>query len=47
MLSDRKALLAVQKRLRAEGHAFGSLVEEIVMSSQFQNKRIGEDTQDR
>jgi hypothetical protein len=29
----------MQKRLAAEGHAFGSLVEAIVMSPQFLNKR--------
>jgi hypothetical protein len=37
--SDRKALQAMRKRLAAEDFAFGSLVEAIVTSPQFLNRR--------
>lgn len=43
LLSDRKALEAMRARLATEGHAFGSLVESIVTSPQFLNKRGRED----
>jgi Protein of unknown function (DUF1592)/Protein of unknown function (DUF1588)/Protein of unknown function (DUF1587)/Protein of unknown function (DUF1585)/Protein of unknown function (DUF1595)/Planctomycete cytochrome C len=39
LLSDKKALDAMRDRLRADGYAFGSLVEVIVTSPQFLNKR--------
>jgi mono/diheme cytochrome c family protein len=39
LLSDRKALDAMRSRLAAEGYVFGSLVESIVTSTQFLNKR--------
>lgn len=42
-LSDRKALGAMRTRLKGEGYAFGSLVEAIVMSPQFLNKRGRDD----
>jgi hypothetical protein len=38
-LSDRKAIEEMKAKLTADGHAFGSLVESIVMSSQFRNQR--------
>jgi hypothetical protein len=47
LLSDRKALEAMRRRLEAEGYAFDSLVESVVTSSQFLNKRISGDTQNR
>ncbi|HMF15370.1 MAG TPA: DUF1592 domain-containing protein, partial [Gemmataceae bacterium] len=39
LLSDRKALDAMRSKLAADGYAFGSLVESIVTSPQFLNKR--------
>jgi hypothetical protein len=39
MLSDRQALDTMRTRLAADGYAFGSLVEAIVTSPQFLNKR--------
>jgi Protein of unknown function (DUF1588)/Protein of unknown function (DUF1585) len=42
-LSDRKALGAMRTRLKGEGYAFGSLVEAIVTSPQFLNKRGRDD----
>ncbi|HWY86480.1 MAG TPA: DUF1592 domain-containing protein, partial [Gemmataceae bacterium] len=42
MLSDRKALGAMKTKLAADGYAFGSLVESIVTSPQFLNRRPGE-----
>jgi hypothetical protein len=39
LLSDQKALDGMRTRLAAEGYAFGSLVETIVTSPQFLNKR--------
>jgi len=39
LLSDKKVLDAMRDRLRADGYAFGSLVEVIVTSPQFLNKR--------
>jgi hypothetical protein len=42
-LSDRKALAAMRTRLTADGYAFGSLVEAIVTSPQFLNKRGRDD----
>jgi hypothetical protein len=42
-LSDKMALDAMKARLAAENYAFGSLVEEIVTSPQFLNKRGRED----
>jgi hypothetical protein len=43
LLSDRKALAAMRSRLAADGYAFGSLVEAIVTSPQFLNKRGRDD----
>ncbi len=43
LLSDRAALDAMRKRLAADGYALGSLVEEIVTSPQFLNKRGRDD----
>jgi hypothetical protein len=43
MLSDRKALDAMRRRLAADGYAFGSLVEAIVTTPQFLNKRGRDD----
>jgi hypothetical protein len=39
LLSDRKALHEMRRRLTDDGYAFGSLVEAIVMSPQFLNRR--------
>jgi hypothetical protein len=39
LLSDKEALDAMRSKLAAEGYTFGSLVESIVTSSQFRNKR--------
>jgi mono/diheme cytochrome c family protein len=47
LLSDRKALGAMRSRLAADGYAFGSLVEAIVTSPQFLNKRGREDPRGR
>jgi hypothetical protein len=41
--SDRRTLESMQTRLTAEHHAFGSLVEVIVTSPQFLNKRAGQE----
>jgi hypothetical protein len=43
LISDRKALDAMRKRLVADKYAFGGLVEEIVTSPQFLNKRGRDD----
>jgi hypothetical protein len=43
MVSDRKALDAMRSRLAADGYTFGSLVEAIVTSPQFLNKRGRDD----
>jgi hypothetical protein len=43
LLSDRKALDEMRARLMADGHAFGSLVEAIVTTPQFLNKRGRDD----
>jgi hypothetical protein len=43
LASDRKTLDLMQARLPAEHHAFGSLVEVIVTSPQFLNKRGGQE----
>jgi hypothetical protein len=40
ILSDKKALDAMRTRLAADGYKFGSLVETIVTSPQFLNKRL-------
>jgi hypothetical protein len=45
LLSDAKTLQEMRTRLAAEGHAFGSLVEVIVTSPQFLNKRGRESPQ--
>ncbi len=37
--SDKKTLASMRARLKADGYAFGSLVEAIVTSPQFSNKR--------
>jgi hypothetical protein len=47
LLSDRKALETMRRRLAAEDHGFGSLVEAIVMSPQFLNKRGRDDPRQR
>jgi hypothetical protein len=39
MLSDRKALESMRGKLATNGHQFGSLVEAIITSPQFLNKR--------
>jgi Protein of unknown function (DUF1592)/Protein of unknown function (DUF1588)/Protein of unknown function (DUF1587)/Protein of unknown function (DUF1585)/Protein of unknown function (DUF1595)/Planctomycete cytochrome C len=41
--SDQKALDAMRTKLAANGYGFGVLVEEIVMSAQFRNKRGRDD----
>jgi hypothetical protein len=41
--SDREALAALRRRLQREGYAFGSLVEAIVQTPQFRNKRGRDD----
>src|SRR5262249_14549631 len=43
LLSDKKALDAMRTKLVADGYAFGSLVEAIVTSPQFLNKRGRDD----
>jgi hypothetical protein len=43
LLSDKKALDAMRSKLAADGYAFGSLVESIVTSPQFLNKRGRDD----
>ena len=43
LVSDTQALDLVRTRLAADGYAFGSLVEEIVTSPQFLNKRGRDD----
>ncbi len=47
LLSDRKALEEMRRRLSADGYAFSSLVESIVTSPQFLNKRGREDLRER
>jgi hypothetical protein len=37
--SDKKTLDAMRARLAADGYAFGSLIESIIISPQFLNKR--------
>ncbi len=46
-LSDKKALEATRARLAADGHAFGGLVEAIVASPQFRNKRGRDDPREQ
>jgi Protein of unknown function (DUF1592)/Protein of unknown function (DUF1588)/Protein of unknown function (DUF1587)/Protein of unknown function (DUF1585)/Protein of unknown function (DUF1595)/Planctomycete cytochrome C len=46
LLSDQKALDEMRTRLKADGYAFGTLVEAIVTSPQFLNKR-GREAPDR
>ena len=43
LISDRKALDEMRARLKADGYAFGSLVEVVVTSPQFLNKRGRDD----
>ena len=43
LLSDQKALDEMRTKLAADGYAFGSLVEAIVTSPQFLNKRGRDD----
>jgi len=47
VLSDNKALDEMRTRLAADGYAFGSLVEAIVTTPQFLNKRGRDDPQQR
>ena len=47
MVSDKKALDEMQAKLAADGYAFGSLVESIVASRQFLNKRGHEEMQEK
>jgi hypothetical protein len=47
LLSDKKALDEMRTRLAADRYAFGSLVEVIVTSPQFLNKRGRDDPRDR
>jgi hypothetical protein len=42
--SDQKAVDAMRTKLAAEGYAFESLVESIITSPQFRNKRGGGDS---
>jgi hypothetical protein len=42
--SDQKALDAMRTKLAADGYAFGSLVESMIISPQFRNKRGGGDS---
>jgi hypothetical protein len=44
LLSDKKTLDNMRTRLEADRYAFGSLVEAIVTSRQFLNKRGGDDS---
>jgi hypothetical protein len=44
LISDKKALDTMRARLAADGYAFGSLVESIIASPQFLNKRGSEPT---
>jgi hypothetical protein len=46
LLSDKKELEAMRARLAADGHAFGSLVEAIVTTPQFLNKRGRDDARE-
>jgi hypothetical protein len=46
LLSDQKTLAAMKARLVADGHAFGSLVESVVTSPQFLNKRGKDDARE-
>jgi hypothetical protein len=46
LISDKKALDEMRDRLATEGYAFGSLVEAIVTSPQFRNKRGLDDLRD-
>jgi hypothetical protein len=43
LLSDQKQLAAMRTKLKADDYAFGSLVESIVTSPQFLNKRGKDD----
>jgi hypothetical protein len=47
LLSDRKSLHQMRTRLAADGHAFGSLVEAIVSSPQFLNRRGRDEAQEK
>ena len=42
-LSDKKALDEMRRKFSTDGYSFGSLVESIVTSPQFLNKRGRED----
>ncbi len=46
-LSDRQTLEEMRSRLKAEDYAFGSLVETIVTSPQFVNRRERDDTREQ
>jgi mono/diheme cytochrome c family protein len=46
VLSDQKQLNAMRARLKVDNYAFGSLVEEIVTSPQFLNKRGKDDARE-
>jgi hypothetical protein len=46
LLSDQKQLDATRAKLKADDYAFGSLVESIVTSPQFLNKRGKDDTRE-
>jgi mono/diheme cytochrome c family protein len=47
ILSDRKAIAAMRSRLAADNYAFGSLVEAIITTPQFLNRRGREDLRER
>jgi hypothetical protein len=47
LLSDKPALAAMRNRLKADGYRFGSLVEMIVTSPQFLNKRGRDDRREQ
>jgi hypothetical protein len=45
--SDKKLLEAMKTRLAADDYRFGNLVESVVMSPQFLNKRGREESPER
>ena len=47
LLSDKKTLEAMKVKLAAEEYRFGALVEAIVTSPQFLNKRTGGSEKDK
>jgi hypothetical protein len=47
LVSDKKALDEMRAKLAADGYAFDSLVEVIVTSPQFRNKRGRDDPREQ